>query len=37
MDKETLGIVTVTPVYETEEETKPLDEVDLSTSTEDEE
>ncbi|MBQ1368687.1 MAG: DNA-directed RNA polymerase subunit omega [Firmicutes bacterium] len=37
MDKEKLGIVTVEPVYETEEETNPLDEVDLSTSVDDEE
>jgi DNA-directed RNA polymerase subunit omega len=37
MDKEKLGIVTVEPVYETKEETNPLDEVDLSTSVDDEE
>lgn len=37
MDKEKLGIVTVEPVYGTEEETNPLDEVDLSTSVDDEE
>ena len=37
MDKEKLGIVTAEPDAEPEEEIQPLGEVDLSTSTEDEE